>query len=101
MQFKITFCLDLRKEKFHVTVEVECTDEPQISGNRQLFVIRPVSHFDVIESESSKGWKDYFTVSVAFDEGVLVYTDDDCHYFYMELPKKIQESVYLSPFLLC
>ena len=59
MKFKITFCLDLSKEKFHVTVEVECTDELRISGNRQLFVIRPVSHFEVIESESSKGWKDY------------------------------------------
>lgn len=88
MKYQIPFYLDLVKEKIHVTIEVECSDEPKFSAGRLFFVIRPVSHYDVLTDKSSKGWEHYFTVSPSYDDGMVIYTDDDCHYFYMGLAEK-------------
>jgi len=80
-----------KNEEAKVTIEVICSKMPQISGDSQCFVVRPIKRYDILANKSTKNWEKHFTVGPGIDcdgndHGICVEADDENKLFYMKLP---------------
>ena len=89
MKIQIPFYQTLDNERVHVTFEFECPEEPEITGGKAFFDIRPVTKAYVLKNKSTECWKRYFDAYTSHDKGYCVHVKDIVEQpLCMGLPKK-------------